>query len=51
MIVNPTRPEAELVTRQEDGTSRGRMLRAPDDVLELPAIGFGVRLGDLYSDG
>lgn len=50
LLIHPTRMQAELVTRDGDGVAAGRMLGAPDDRLELPALGFGVRLGDLYAD-
>jgi Uma2 family endonuclease len=51
LVIHPTRAEAELVPRSEDGSPSSRILRSPDDFLDLPAVGFGVRLGDLYRDG
>jgi Uma2 family endonuclease len=51
VLIEPTEPFCEVVAREPDGTYRGRKLAHGDDLLELPAIGFSCRLGELYRDG
>lgn len=50
LLIDPAEIGAEVVSRKEDRAYRGTLLLKPDDILELPAIGFSVRLGDLYVD-
>jgi Uma2 family endonuclease len=50
VLIEPSEPFCEVVTRDPDGSYRGRKLAAEDDLLELPAIGFACRLGELYHD-
>lgn len=50
LLIDPAEVDAEIVSRKEDRAYRGTLLLKPDDILELPAIGFSVRLGDLYAD-
>lgn len=50
MLVDPMRMECEVVSREPDGSYRGQRFAAPDELLALPALGFSVRLGDLYGD-
>lgn len=50
VLVDPLRMECEVFSRAADGSYRGQRLAAPDDLLTLPALGFSVRLADLYHD-
>jgi Uma2 family endonuclease len=50
VLIDPAEPFGEVVTREPDGSHRGRRLAAAADLLELPAIGFACRLGELYRD-
>jgi Uma2 family endonuclease len=50
LLIDPAQVGAEIVSRNEDRAYRGTLMLRADDVLELPAIGFSVRLGDLYAD-
>jgi Uma2 family endonuclease len=50
LLVDPVRQAVEVVTREPDGSGRSRLLTEADDAVDLPAIGWRVRLGDLYSD-
>lgn len=50
LLIDPAEIGAEVVSRDEARAYRGTLMLEPDDVLELPAIGFSVRLGDLYAD-
>lgn len=50
LLIDPAETGAEVVSRDEARAYRGTLLLKPDDILELPAIGFSVRLGDLYAD-
>ena len=50
VLIDPMRTGAEIISRDAEGSYRGQFLRDPDDILELPAIEYSVRLGDLYAD-
>lgn len=50
VLIDPAEPLGEVVTREPDGSHRGRKLAAVDDLLELPAMGFSCRLGELYGE-
>jgi Uma2 family endonuclease len=50
VLIDPAAMAAEIVTRDSEGGYRGRLLSDPEELLELPAIGFSARLGDLYVD-
>lgn len=51
LLVDPARPGVEVVTREADGTARSRLVTEPDALLEVPSIGWRVRLAALYADG
>lgn len=50
LLIDPAEIGAQVVPRDEARPYRGTLLLGQDDMLELLAIGFSVRLGDLYVD-
>jgi Uma2 family endonuclease len=50
VLIDPMELGAEIISRDAEGSYRGRLLMDPEDIVELPAIGFSARLGDFYAD-
>jgi Uma2 family endonuclease len=50
LLLDPEAPQAQLLSRDGDGTWQWRLLSGPDAEVALPAFGMTLPLGECYGD-